>query len=242
MTSFVVSPGTVSCFCPNSGTQKEWMTSSDLRRSSTLRPTGRRRSPEVRSAWPGYAKLQANCCAVTSTCNGFEPALPFFASTIALTIAIATTSTVGIAVQVISSPVWPWIGGPSDSSSGAARNFQIEYAITAATTAKIATQITVTNQKTKSIRPASRAAGCGSQPGTSASVVAAPPATREKRTTCTTDPRRTADEPTRRQEGLARRTADCDAAVTSRTQIAPFFVFLTTPCTKRVQGTEPRRF
>ena len=33
---------------------------------------------------------------------------------------------VGIAVQVISSPVWPWIGGPSDSSSGGARNFQIE--------------------------------------------------------------------------------------------------------------------
>src|ERR671935_176363 len=131
MTSFVVRPGTVSCFWPNSGTQKEWTTSSDLRRSSTLRPTGRRRSPEVRSLWPGYEKLHANCCAVTSTCIGFRPALPFFASTIALTIAIATTSAVGIAVHVISSPVWPWIGGPSDSSSGAARNFQIEYPIPA---------------------------------------------------------------------------------------------------------------
>src|SRR5918912_934499 len=215
MTSDVVMPGTVSCFCPNSGTQNEWMTSSERSFSSTLRPSGSRRSPEVRFPWPGYEKLQANCCAVTFTFSGFEPALPFFASTIALTIAIATTSTVGIAVHVISSPVWPWIGGPSDSSSGAARNFQTEYAIAAATTAKIAMQITVTNQKTKSIRPASRPAGCGSQGGTSASAVAMPPATRAKMTSWTTDPRRTADEPTSRQYALASRTADCDTTATS---------------------------
>src|SRR5207253_2593681 len=107
-----------------------------------------------------------------------------------------TTRAVGMAVHVISSPVWPWIGGPSDSSSGDARNFQIEYAITAATTAKIATQITVTNQKTKSMRPASRPAGVGSHPGTSATAVATPPATRAKSTSWTTDPRRTANEPT----------------------------------------------
>src|SRR5919202_1487788 len=98
MTSFVVRPGTVSCFWPNSGTQKEWMTSSDLSRSSTLRPTGRRRSPEVRCACPGYEKLHADCCAVTSTRIGFRPALPFFARTIALTIAIATTRAVGLVV------------------------------------------------------------------------------------------------------------------------------------------------
>ena len=36
------------------------------------------------------------------------------------------TSTAGIAVQMISSPVWPWIGGPSESSSGRTRNFTTE--------------------------------------------------------------------------------------------------------------------
>ena len=36
------------------------------------------------------------------------------------------TSTVGIAVHAISIPVWPWIGGPSESSSGRARNFTTE--------------------------------------------------------------------------------------------------------------------
>ena len=66
----------------------------------------------------GYCELQANCCAVTLTTSGFGPAWPFFASTIALTIEIAVTSTAGTAVQTISSVVWPWIGGPSDSSSG----------------------------------------------------------------------------------------------------------------------------
>src|ERR671936_2056888 len=116
----------------------------------------------VRPFASGYENDQANCCAVTFTRSGCAPTLSLRASTTALTTPIAVTSTVGIAVHVISSPVWPWIGGPSDSSSGDARNFQIEYAITAATTAKIATQITVTNQKTKSIRPASRPAGVGS--------------------------------------------------------------------------------
>jgi hypothetical protein len=36
------------------------------------------------------------------------------------------TSAVGIAVQAISMPVWPWIGLPSPSSSGGARNYQTE--------------------------------------------------------------------------------------------------------------------
>ena len=39
---------------------------------------------------------------------------------------IAVTRTVGMSVQTISSPVWPWIGGPSESSSGAARNRHTE--------------------------------------------------------------------------------------------------------------------
>ena len=36
------------------------------------------------------------------------------------------TSTAGIAVHVISRPVWPWIGGPSESSSGRARKVTTE--------------------------------------------------------------------------------------------------------------------
>ncbi len=43
--------------------------------------------------------------------------------TIALTIAIAVTRMNGMIVQVISSPVWPWIGGPSSKSSSRTRNF-----------------------------------------------------------------------------------------------------------------------
>ena len=58
--------------------------------------------------------------------SGFVPAWPFWASTIALTIEIAVTSTAGITVQTISSFVWPWIGGPSDPSSGPTRKFQTE--------------------------------------------------------------------------------------------------------------------
>ena len=72
--------------------------------------------------------------------------MPFCASTIALTIEIAVTSTAGTAVQTISSFVCPWIGGPSESSSGLARNFQTEYVSTAATTAKTPMQIAVVNQ------------------------------------------------------------------------------------------------
>ena len=33
-------PGTVSSFCPNSGTQNEWMTSFDVKVSRTERPFG----------------------------------------------------------------------------------------------------------------------------------------------------------------------------------------------------------
>jgi hypothetical protein len=67
---------------------------------------------------------QANWRASTPILTGSDPALLFCASTIALTIEMAVTSTAGIAVQAISSPVWPCTGGPSESSSGRARNFQ----------------------------------------------------------------------------------------------------------------------
>ena len=88
----------------------------------------------------------ANCCAVTCTTSGFEPARPFCASTTALTIEIAVTSTAGIAVQTISSVVCPWVGGPSESSSGRARKWITEYASTATTAAKTTIAITVVNQ------------------------------------------------------------------------------------------------
>src|SRR3989440_5349843 len=108
--------------------------------------------------------------------SGFAPCASSFASTIALTIAIEVTSNVGTAVQRISSPVWPWMGGPSESSSGLARNFQTANTLTAATIENTKMQMPVTNQKTKSMRPASRDADCGSQPGMSANADATPPA------------------------------------------------------------------
>jgi len=74
----------------------------------------------------GYVNAHANCCAFTLTTSGSEPAWLFCASTTALTIEIAVTSTVGIAVQTISSVVWPCVGGPSESSSGRARKCRTE--------------------------------------------------------------------------------------------------------------------
>jgi hypothetical protein len=100
---------------------------------------------------------------VTAIRIGFGPASSFLASTIALTIEIAVTSTAGIAVQTISIPVCPWMGGPSDSSSGWTRNLSTEYTIAAATTAKTPMQITVVNQKVNSIRSISSEAEVGSQ-------------------------------------------------------------------------------
>ena len=70
--------------------------------------------------------VHANWTPDDLTRSGSEPAWPFCASTIALTIEIAVTSTAGTAVQTISSCVWPWVGGPSESSSGLTRNFQTE--------------------------------------------------------------------------------------------------------------------
>ena len=80
------------------------------------------------------------------TCRGFEPASAFCESTTALTIPIAITRIAGTTVQTISSAVWPWIGGPSVSSSGCARNASTAYTITPITSEKIAMQITVANQ------------------------------------------------------------------------------------------------
>ena len=59
---------------------------------------------------------------------------------------IAMTRSAGTAVHAISSPVWPWIGGPSASSSSGTRHFQTEKMITAATSEKMTIEITVANQ------------------------------------------------------------------------------------------------
>jgi hypothetical protein len=67
---------------------------------------------------------QVNCRASTSTVMWSAASRSLRTRKTVLTIAIAVTSANGTAVQAISSPVCPWMGGPSESSSGWARNFQ----------------------------------------------------------------------------------------------------------------------
>src|SRR5581483_768248 len=169
------SPGTASCFCESCGTQNEWMTSFDVMSSFTWRPSGIVSEPYVLPF--GYVNCQANCCATTLITRGFDPASPFLASTIALTIEIAVTSRAGIAVHTISSFVCPCVGGPSESSSGPARNFHTENASTAATTENTTIEMTVANQKTKWIRCASLPADTGSHGISTATAVQIAPAT-----------------------------------------------------------------
>ena len=107
ITSVVRIPGTASDFWPNSGTQNEWITSSELSVSFADSPTGSTSCPETTAGSPGYSNFHANCCAVTAIGIALAPASSFFASTIALTTEIAVTSTAGIAVQTISRPVCP---------------------------------------------------------------------------------------------------------------------------------------
>ena len=126
ITMLVSIPGTRSCFCPISGIQNEWITSADCISKVMLRSTGRTSSPDLRPLLSGYSKRQANCCANTLIVIGFVPALPFCESTTALTTPIAMTRIAGTIVQAISSPVCPWIEGPSDSSSGGDRNVSTE--------------------------------------------------------------------------------------------------------------------
>ncbi len=79
-------------------------------------------SPDLIPLLSGYSKRQANCCANTLIVIGLVPALPFWESTTALSTPIAMTRTAGTTVHTTSSPVCPWIEGPSDSSSGGDRN------------------------------------------------------------------------------------------------------------------------
>jgi hypothetical protein len=122
----------------------------------------------------------------------------------ALAIEIAVTSTAGTAVQTISRPVCPCTGGPSESSSGPTRNLRTAYTITAATSAKMAMQITVTNQKRKSIRSACLLAGSGSHGTRSATAAAPAPNTTPSPTSWKFDPLRTGAETTRRGGGVGR--------------------------------------
>src|SRR5919201_281560 len=95
--------------------------------------------------------------------------------------------------------------------------------ITAATSAKMAMQITVTNQKTKSIRSACLLAGSGSQ-GTSRATAAAPaPKSIPRRTSWTIDPLRTGAETTPPEGRTAREVTGRDGN-------------LETPATREVHG------
>ena len=125
-TMLVSMPGTMSCFCPISGIQNEWITSRVSNSKVMLRSTGITSSLDLRPFESGYSKRQANCCAITLIVIGLVPALPFCERTTALSTPIAITRMAGTTVQAISRFVLPWIEGPSDSSSGATRNAKTE--------------------------------------------------------------------------------------------------------------------
>src|SRR5436190_6998470 len=77
-------------------------------------------------------------------------------------------------------------------------------------------QIAVTNQKTKSIRPACLLAGSGSQGMSRAAAAAAAPNTIPIATSWTIDPLRTGVETTRRRSPLAEGSADARNACNER--------------------------
>ena len=122
----VTIPGTASCFCLNSGTQKEWMTSSARRLELDLPAFGEAELARLDAAVLRVLEVPGELLRGHVDLSRSDFSFPFSASATALTIAITVTSTVGIAVHAISMPVWPWIGGPSESSSGRARNLTTE--------------------------------------------------------------------------------------------------------------------
>src|SRR5262249_47192196 len=101
-------------------------------------------------------------------------------------------------------------------------------------------QITVTNQKTKSIRSACSLAGSGSH-GTSSATTAAPPPNRiPSSTSWTIDPLRTGPETTRRGGGLGEELADLETPATSRVQTAAFRVHGAPQRARRTDGTRTK--
>ena len=123
---WVTIPGTASCFCLNSGTQKEWMTSSACMLSSTCRPSTSRSSSDWKPPYCGYLKCPGELLRGHVHLQAVLLQLAVLSERDGADDAITITSTVGIAVHAISIPVWPWIGGPSESSSGRARNLTTE--------------------------------------------------------------------------------------------------------------------
>ncbi len=103
---------------PNAGTEKEWMTSSETIVMRMRCPTGRISSLE-RTPRSGYSNAQAHWVAEARTSRSARwsprissrPIVPNAARPI--TMAKVTTT------QPTSSAPWPWIGGPSASSSRA---------------------------------------------------------------------------------------------------------------------------
>ena len=69
---------------------------------------------------------QANWRPVTFTTMWPFLSDSFRLSTNVAATAKASTIRIGTIVQMISRPVWPWIGAPSDMSPGRARNVHIE--------------------------------------------------------------------------------------------------------------------
>ena len=110
----------------HSGTQKLWRTSRARSSTSSWRSTGTWNSRLVLPA-SGYSNSQANCWAVTvrAMLSSAGSLASMSSRTIQEIAARKATITVGIAVQAISSRVLPWIGSPSDSSPGLARQRQI---------------------------------------------------------------------------------------------------------------------
>src|SRR3954468_13391617 len=103
--------------------------------------------------------------------------------------------------------------------------------ITAATSAKIAIEIPVTNQKTKWIRPSCLLAGCGNHGIRSATRGAPAPQTAPIATSWTIDPLRPAAETTRRRDALAAGSAALETPATREVQ----------PTSKRVQAPHNTR-
>ena len=93
-------------------------------------------------------------------------------------------------VQVISSPVCPWIGGPSSKSSSRSPEPDDRVDHHRGNDREDEMQIAITNQNVKAIRPACCEASSGSQVGTTATAVATPPAISASPKSATMEPLR----------------------------------------------------
>ena len=121
---------------------------------------------------------------------------------------IAVTRSAGTAVHKISRPVWPWIGGPSASSSSGTRHFQTEKTTTAATSEKMMIETIVANQKIAWMRSNSSDADVGSHLKSTATNVIATAITIPIATSWTM-PLRTAVETTPSRRSRATEEEEC---------------------------------